>query len=202
MDPKFLRKIQDAGWHLEQVGEKQVVAKCPSRGCGMRALLNAGTKVPEINPPQPMAGLYRPVETWDDMRRVFRERREAIGLRLHELEDVVGVATDYLAKAEKEDPAKTPNAQTAFDWGQAMGLYVRLKPMENWPQSERIPNMAVAMEFAKMLGFEVQIVEGPIQDASALSMICDTRDKLISRRKRVRVDRERRGAGSRPARGA
>lgn len=201
MDPKFLRKVQDAGWHLEQVGEDQVVASCPNKGCGMRTLLKNGARIPEVSQDRAQYGLYRPVETWDDLRRIFRERRETLGLRLHELEDMVGVATDYLAKAEKEDPSKVPNTQTAFDWGQAMGYYIRLRPKEDWTPSKKIPSVAFAMRLAQFLGFDVEVVEGPISDALSLRMICDTRDKLKRRRRRVELDRERRGAGTRPHRG-
>ena len=128
MDTKFLEQIQDAGWHLEQVGQRQVIARCPAEGCGMRALLSSGAPVPKVDPNNARFGLDRPVEHYHDFRRILRERRESLGLRIGDVEEVSGVGTDYLRKAEKEDPTKIPNFQTALDWAQSLGYEIVLRP--------------------------------------------------------------------------
>lgn len=128
MDRKFLEEIQEAGWHLEQVGKRQVVARCPAEGCGMRALLSTGAKVPQVDPNNARFGLDRPVESYDDFRRIMRERREGLGLRIADVEEVSGVGIDYLRKAEKEEPVKMANFQTALEWAQSLGYEIVLRP--------------------------------------------------------------------------
>lgn len=167
MDPKFLKKVQECGWHLEQVSETQVVGRCPAEGCGMKALLKQGEPVPQVDPDQRRNGLDVPVESFDHFRRILRERREDLGLRIWETEYMVGVAIDFFAKVEKENPSKTVNFQTALDWAQALGFEIVLRPTS-------------------------------IDNAQSLSIICETRDKLPYRRRRNNLERERRGAGTRP----
>lgn len=167
VDRKFLRDVQDEGWHVEQVGTEEVIARCPREGCGMRAKLSSAAPVPSIDHDWTGRGYFDQVSFYAEWQNVLRGRREELGLTLHELEDVLGVATDYLAKAEKPSPAKIPNLQTALDWASALGL-------------------------------RVVIVPGPIQEASALQAVVDTRPKLKRRRGRVRIDRARRGEDARP----
>jgi len=201
VDRKFLREIQHSGWSIEQVGKRQVIARCPAEGCGMRALLSSGAPIPKVDPDFSRSGLDRPVESYDDFRRILRERRESLALTLHELEDMVGVATDYLAKAEKEDPFKMPNIQTGIDWAGAVGLAVVLMPTDREPGEWRsIPNFETARWLAQFLGYEIKLVPGNISEGYALQMIADTRDKVGRRRRRVSIDRQRRGAGTRPYR--
>jgi len=128
MDPKFLREVQDAGWHIEQAGERQVVARCPAEGCGMRALLTSGAAVPEVDPDWTRNGVDLPLAGYEDFRRAIRERREKLGLTLNEVEEVVGVANYYFAKAEKDEPSKIPNLATAIAWAQALGYEIVLRP--------------------------------------------------------------------------
>lgn len=130
MDPKFLKKVEEAGWTVEQSGERQVLARCPAQGCGMKAVLTEGKPVPAVDPDMSRQGLDRPVASYDDARRILRERREDLRLRIHELEEATGTCVDYIAKAEKENPTRIPNFQLFLDWANTLGLEVVLRPTQ------------------------------------------------------------------------
>ncbi|QDP64865.1 MAG: hypothetical protein Unbinned5081contig1001_22 [Prokaryotic dsDNA virus sp.] len=130
MDPKFLKKVEEAGWTVEQSGERQVMARCPAAGCGMKALLTEGRPIPQVDPDMSRQGLDRAVKNYDDARRILRERREDLRLRIHEVEEAAGTCVDYIAKAEKEGPTKVPNFQLFLDWANSLGLEVVLRPTQ------------------------------------------------------------------------
>jgi transcriptional regulator with XRE-family HTH domain len=130
MDPKFLKECEDAGWHLEFVGDDFVVGKCPSVGCGLRAKLDQDRAVPCADPGRRRDVLDLKVGSYDEARTVLRERRETLGLTISEVEELAGATVDHLAKAEKDGPSKVPNAQLLLEWAQALGYEVVLRPTE------------------------------------------------------------------------
>lgn len=137
MKPEFLRKVQQAGWHIEKVTEDAVQAKCPSAGCALRAMLAEGGFVPDCDPARSRDLVDRKVETYDDIRLMLRERRESLGLSIREVEEIGGMATDHLAKAEKDDPVKIPNANLLIEWAQSLGFELVLRPTDMTPYAIR-----------------------------------------------------------------
>lgn len=137
MDPKFVKKVQTAGWHITSVTEDAVVGSCPSVGCGLKAKLEPGGIVPDVDPGCRRNRLDEPVEDYDDIRRALRGRREDLGLTIREVEEIGGISVDFLAKFEKDDPSKTPNAQTLIEWAQALGYEIVLRPGQLTPYAVR-----------------------------------------------------------------
>lgn len=130
MDAKFLKQCEDAGWHIEAAGDDFVIGKCPSVGCGLRAKLEQGKAVPCADPGRRRDILDQKAEFYDDARMILRARREGLGLTIREVEEIAGAGVDHLAKAEKDDPTKIPNAQLLIEWAQALGFEVVLRPTE------------------------------------------------------------------------
>ena len=128
MDAKFLKELQDSGWHIEHVSEESAICKCPSVGCGLRAKLTQGAHIPKVDPGHRRDLLDHPISQYDDIRRILRERREGLGLTIREVEEVSGMAGDHLAKAEKDDFVKVPNANVMIEWAQSLGFEVVLRP--------------------------------------------------------------------------
>lgn len=137
MNTNFLKAIQRAGWSLVSVTDDAAVAKCPAHGCGLRAKLAEGTHVPQVDANLHRSRLDMPVSGFDQLRLLLRDRREELGLSIHEVEEVAGIAVDFLAKFEKDDPSKLPNFQTAVEWMQALGYEVILRPTEMTPYALR-----------------------------------------------------------------
>lgn len=169
-DRKFIRDVNDAGWHVEQVGQTDVIARCPRAGCGLRAKLSSGSAIPQIDHDWSDKGFHQPVGSYVEVQNIMRARREELGLTQHELADAIGMHTDYFAKTEKPNPYRVQSVQSMLDTCQGLGI-------------------------------QVVFIPGPVQDAPILRTIEDTRDKLRWRRKRIRVDRAKRGADARPSQG-
>ena len=68
----------------------------------------------------------------------LRDRREGLGLTIREVEESAGITVDFLAKFEKDDPSKFPNAQTFFEWAKTLGYEVVLRPAPLPPTTLRI----------------------------------------------------------------
>lgn len=130
MDVKFLREVQAKGWHVEAATETAVIAKCPSVGCNLRAKLACNAHIPEVDPNKSRGILDRKVEKYDDIREILRARREGLALTIREIEEISGIAVDHLAKMEKDDFRKQPNAQTLIEWAQALGFELVLRPID------------------------------------------------------------------------
>ncbi len=128
IDAKFLRTVQEAGWHIESASEKAVTGRCPAQGCQQCATLKPGDDIPAVDPDGHRDRRDIPVETFDDLRGHLRQRREQLGLTIKETEEIGGIAQDHLAKFEKDDSRRLPNAQTAIEWAQALGYQVVLRP--------------------------------------------------------------------------
>lgn len=137
MEPKFVREVQKAGWHVESVNLDDVVARCPSVGCGLRAKLSQSAKIPEVDPGCRRSVIDLPVHDFEDIRKALRTRREELALTIREVEEIGGIAVDYLAKFEKDDPSKYPNAMLLIEWAQTLGYELVLRPAEMTPYAIR-----------------------------------------------------------------
>lgn len=127
MDQKFLRDVQAAGWQIQEVQTDAAIAACPRPGCTLQVALRFGSKIPAAC--DATSGLPEiVVRTFEDFRVPVRERRERLGLTIRELEEVAGTATDHLAKAEKDNPARVPNIQLVLEWAASIGYEVILRP--------------------------------------------------------------------------
>ena len=127
IDQKFLRDVQAAGWQIRAVDQDKVVAGCPRSGCTLNVNLRNGVKIPETCHEGPDLAEVR-VRTYDDARLFLRDRRETLCLTISEIEEVAGCAVDHLAKAEKDNPSKFPNAQLLIEWAAALGYDLVLRP--------------------------------------------------------------------------
>lgn len=130
MDAKFLKDVEGAGWSIEAVDDDSVIGKCPSVGCQMRAKLDHGKRIPQVDPGCRRDILDRKVGSYDEVREILRERREGLGLTIREVEEIAGCAVDHMAKAEKDGPVKVPNVQLLVEWMQALGLELVVRPGE------------------------------------------------------------------------
>jgi len=128
MDPEFLKKVQRAGWAIERVTQDGAIAKCRADGCGMKALLSATARVPKVDPTDHKNRFDRPLASYDELRRLLRDRREDLGLTIREVEEVSGATTDHIAKSEKEDPARKPNFDLVLEWATTLGFEIILRP--------------------------------------------------------------------------
>ncbi|MGL6209122.1 MAG: helix-turn-helix domain-containing protein [Paracoccaceae bacterium] len=126
VDPGFLRDVQNAGWLIRSVGQGEVFGMCPRAGCDVVLQFRAGSNVPATCRPVPEFK-ETIVNGFEDARRHLRKKRERLCVTIAETEDVAGMAVDYMAKFEKDEPSKIPNAQTFFDWCKAMGVEVVLR---------------------------------------------------------------------------
>ncbi|GGE30088.1 hypothetical protein GCM10011360_17700 [Primorskyibacter flagellatus] len=137
MDPKFLKAVQDKGWHITSVTEDEVIVKCPAVGCGLFAAISERGHIPGVDPGRQRDRIDRKVETYDDIREILRDRREGLSLTIREVEDLAGFAQDHLAKMEKDNPSKTPNVQHVIEWAQALGFEMVFRPTEMTPYAIR-----------------------------------------------------------------
>jgi transcriptional regulator with XRE-family HTH domain len=129
MDAKFVKDVQAKGWSVQAVSQDSVVAKCPSAGCNLFAELKYGGHVPAVDPGCRRDPLDVQVATYDDIRRQLRNAREGLLLTIREVEEISGIASDHLAKVEKDQNPRMPPAQMLFDWAGALGYEVVLRPI-------------------------------------------------------------------------
>jgi hypothetical protein len=80
VDTEFLRRVQNAGWHIETVTTEAVTAKCPSNGCALRAQLRPELTIPSCDTARDRK--ERVIGQYDDLRRILRSRREKLGLSI------------------------------------------------------------------------------------------------------------------------
>jgi len=138
MDLKFLKEVQSLGWHINGVLGDEVRVSCPAVGCGMKAKLKQGSSIPFADPGSRRNRLDVPLQSYDDLRRALRGRREDLALTILEVEEIGGIATDHLAKFEKDAHTKMPNAQTLIEWVQALGYELVLRPADLTPFAMRV----------------------------------------------------------------
>jgi len=134
---EFLKRVQAAGWNIVTADKEHVWGSCPRAGCNLRVKLRDGAAIPATCRPTPaLAEIV--VEQFDDARVAMRARREELCLSIKDVEEAGGIAGDFLAKFEKDEVAKIPNAQTFIEWVQALGYKVVLRPAELPPYTMRI----------------------------------------------------------------
>lgn len=126
IDPTFLRQVQTAGWQIAGATEDKVLAGCPTPGCPVKVTFAPGQQVRQACGQGQTSSVV--VGSFDDARLFLRARRNALALAIRDVEDVAGISVDFLAKFEKDDPSKYPNAQTFLEWVQALGYEVVLRP--------------------------------------------------------------------------
>lgn len=129
MDPMFLRDVQANGWHIRAVTESSVIGKCPSVGCNLHAELHIDGHIPAVDPGCRRDLIDQKVESYSDIQGILKERREGLALSIRETEEIAGIATDHIAKMEKENPSKIPNAEILIEWAQALGYEVVFRPI-------------------------------------------------------------------------
>jgi len=129
MDAKFVKEVQAKGWSVQAVSSEAVVAKCPSAGCNLFAELKYGGHIPAVDPGCRRDPIDIQVASYDDIRRQLRAARESLLLSIREVEEISGIASDHLAKVEKDKNPRMPPAQMLFDWAGALGFEIVLRPI-------------------------------------------------------------------------
>lgn len=137
MDPKFLKRIQEAGWQIVHVEHDSAVMGCKREGCGLKSRIKSGAAIPMAASKLPALAEHA-VNGFDDARVFLRQRRENLALSIKDVELVAGIAVDYAAKFEKDEPSKIPNVETFIDWAGALGYQVVLRPVELPPYTVRV----------------------------------------------------------------
>jgi transcriptional regulator with XRE-family HTH domain len=127
VDAKLLADVQAAGWLIVRADEVCVVGSCRRAGCGLKATFRAGKPIPATERPGP-SRLEHVVDGFEDSRKFLGARRRDLGLTIAEAEEISGMAQDYLAKFERDNPSKIPNAITFIEWAQGLGYEVVLRP--------------------------------------------------------------------------
>jgi transcriptional regulator with XRE-family HTH domain len=127
MDAEFLRAVQRAQWLIKAADEDYVIVRCPRAGCTLTVRLSPGNPIPQTCRVGPDL-LEKVVQSFEDARLFLRERREDLALSIRDVEEVAGVATDHMAKWEKDQPTKIPNTETFLEWSGALGFEVVLRP--------------------------------------------------------------------------
>jgi transcriptional regulator with XRE-family HTH domain len=127
LDADFLRAVQRAQWLIKAADEGSVIARCPRAGCTLTVRLSPGNPIPQTCRVGPDL-LEKVVQSFEDARLFLRERREDLALSIRDVEEVAGVATDHLAKWEKDGPSKIPNTETFLEWAASLGYEVVLRP--------------------------------------------------------------------------
>lgn len=135
--PDFLRAVQMGGWQIVTADSETVWAGCPRAGCGLTVKIKPGAAIPTSCRAVPDLSEVV-IDGFEDARRAMRARREQLGLSIRNVEEAAGLADDYLAKFEKDDPSKIPNAQSFMEWIQALGYEVVLRPRALPPYTMRI----------------------------------------------------------------
>lgn len=128
MDAKFLKDVQAKGWAIQSVSTEGAIAKCPSAGCNLYAELKYGAHVPAVDPGCRRDPIDIQVATYDEIRRQLRAARESLLLTIREVEEISGIASDHLAKVEKDLNPRMPPAQMLFEWAGALGFEIVLRP--------------------------------------------------------------------------
>lgn len=136
MDPKKLREIQNCGWEIASVKEDACFVRCPSRGCGMMAKINEGAKVPQRV--RPSATGEHVLGQYSDIRDALRARRKDLRLTSVEVEEVAGLTSGHVAKAEQENPHRHITLPILISWANALGYNVALVPADLPPVTLRM----------------------------------------------------------------
>lgn len=126
MDTKFLQRVQAAGWIIRHADMSGGVVYVSPPGYDLVVKLSAGAKIPVISdlPASPAR-----LETFDDLRQIWRQRRQELGLTHEDVEHIVGCTPSHYAKVERDTwnsadvkTRRMPNAQFAMDISAGLGL--------------------------------------------------------------------------------
>jgi len=156
MDANFLKELEEAGWHIERVSETGAVCKCPASGCSLRAQLKQGGRIPKVDPGKRRDMIDNPIAQYDDIRRLLRARREGLGLTIREVEELAGMATDHLAKMEKDEPTKIPNSQVLIEWALSLGYELVFRPTQLPAYTRRVVAESRRQQGARQRRFRLE----------------------------------------------
>ncbi len=126
LSQQFLRDVQRAGFIVVGADAKGCVGRCGAPGCKLRVKLREGAAIPQRAAITNILGV--PLTSFDNARRVLRQRRKDLHLSIAEVEEVAGMTPDRLAKCERDEWTKQPNVQTFIEWAGALGFDVVLQP--------------------------------------------------------------------------
>lgn len=146
--PEFLREVQRAGWDLMSVDLGSALVSCPRQGCNLRVRLKSGTAIPETCGRGPDLR-ETVVRSYEDARIALRNKRHSLTLSIAEVEDIAGMASDHLAKAEKENPSRILTTNIFLEWCEALGFEVVLRPKELSPYALRVISQTRARSEAR-----------------------------------------------------
>lgn len=125
IDVPFLKAVQREGWTIKGSDGEVIIAGCPRSGCGLVVKMRPGAAIPRSCGPSP-ALTEIGIASFNDMRRFLQDRGEELGLSIPEIEDLVGLAGDHLAKFYSETPQKLINVVAFIDLCDALGLRISL----------------------------------------------------------------------------
>lgn len=137
LDQFFLRQLQRSGWIILAAEQDRVLCGCPRDGCEVSMCLAPDSHIPQTSGRGPDYADVA-VSSFEDARLFLRQRRESLAYTIREVEEIAGIAVDFLAKFEKDDPSKIPNAMTFIEWSQALGYDVVLRPGKLTPNALRV----------------------------------------------------------------
>lgn len=113
--------------------DEDMICRCPSRGCGLKARFKFGDNIPSCDPALNRDTSSIPIGSFSDLRKVLRSRREELRLSINDTEEIAGLSVDHIAKMEKDRPDRIPNLDTIIHWANALGLEITLRPTEMTP---------------------------------------------------------------------
>jgi transcriptional regulator with XRE-family HTH domain len=128
MDADFLKAVQRASWLIMAADEDHVIARCPRAGCTLTVKLRPGGVIPQTCKSEPDLA-ETVVRSFEDARLFLRARREDLCLSIRDIEEIAGVATDHLAKWEKDANLRIPNTGIFLEWAASLGYEVVLRPV-------------------------------------------------------------------------
>lgn len=131
-------RAQNRGWMVEAVDEDRIVGRCPAHGCGLKAVLKAGSKIPQCDPDLRRDPTMLPIGIYDDLRLILKERREGLNLSMGDIEFASGLADGHVNKMESPNPARIPQIDTVLLWLQSLGYELVVRPTELPPATASI----------------------------------------------------------------
>jgi transcriptional regulator with XRE-family HTH domain len=133
-----IKDAQRKGWVVVAVDKSEIILRCPSHGCGLKAKFPAGKRIPSVDPCASRNPVDIPVGSYPDIQRELKERREELCLSISEVEEAAGLAHGHIGKAEKENPDRTPQIGTLLLWMQALGYELVLRRSDLTPYTARL----------------------------------------------------------------
>jgi hypothetical protein len=135
-DPRFPQRVQSAGWVIRALTETGVIAACPRGGCSLKVDLREGAPIPTACAPVDTKEIV--VGSYEEMRVALRQRRQTLGMTIPDVEEIAGMASSHLAKAEKNDPSRIVGIDISALWAGALGYDIVLRPKPLTPKALRV----------------------------------------------------------------